>query len=119
MSDRLESLFTLAARVTAAESEPAVLSAIVDEGAELAGAAAAVVGLVEGDVIRVAAARGYPSGYLDPWRTFPLEAGLPMSDVVASGKPVYCSSREERDERWPIFRGTGVTGSEAFVVLDR
>jgi serine phosphatase RsbU (regulator of sigma subunit)/putative methionine-R-sulfoxide reductase with GAF domain len=40
-----------------------------------------------------------------------------MSDVVASGKPVYCSSREERDERWPVFRDTGVTGSEAFVVL--
>ena len=117
MSDRLEFLFTLAARVTAAESESAVLSAIVDEGADLAGAAAAVVGLVEGDVVRVAAARGYPEGYLDRWETFPLEAGLPMSDVVAAGKPVYCSSREERDERWPVFRGTGIAGSEAFVVL--
>src|SRR5258708_4240499 len=117
MSERLESLFTLAARVTAAESEAAVLSAIVDEGADLAGAAAAVVGVVEVDVIRVAAASGYPDGYLDPWQTFPRETGLPMSDVVASGSPVYCASRAERDERWPIFAGTGVRGSEAFVVL--
>jgi serine phosphatase RsbU (regulator of sigma subunit) len=117
MSDRLESLFTLAARVTAAASEGAVLAAIVDDGAELAGASAAVVGIVEGDAVRIAAAHGYPEGYLDPWQTFPLEAGTPMADVIASGEPVYCASREERDERWPVFRGTGVTGSEAFVVL--
>jgi hypothetical protein len=117
MTDRLESFFRFASLVTAARSEHDVLSVIVDQGALLPAAAAAVVGFVEGEQIRVVAERGYPPGYLDPWRTFPLEPGTPMSDAVETGRSVFCSSREERDMRWPGFRGTGNTGSEAFVVL--
>ncbi|HWB22483.1 MAG TPA: SpoIIE family protein phosphatase [Gaiellaceae bacterium] len=117
MSDRLESLFSLAAEVTAAQSEAEVLSVIVTEGVELAEASAAVVGLLDGDFVKLAAAVGYPEGYLDRWAAFPLEAGTPMADVIASKEPLYCSSREERDQRWPRFRGTGNAGSEAFVVL--
>src|SRR5690242_21457847 len=90
---------------------------MVADGAALAGASAAVVGIVDGAVVRVAASQGYPDGYLDRWSEFPLEHGFPMSDVIASGTPVYCSSRAERDERWPRFRGTGRAQSEAFVVL--
>jgi GAF domain-containing protein len=117
ISGRLEALFGLGVRVAAAESEADVLAVIVDQGAGIAGAAAAVVGVAEGDEVRVVAERGYEPGYLDRWRSFPLEPGLPMSDVIASGSPVYCSSRAERDERWPLFRGAGSQGTEALVVL--
>ena len=117
LSDRLESLLRVGSKVAAAPSEQDVLDLIVQDGPPVAGAVAAVVGLVEGDRIRVAAAAGYPEGYLDAWRTFPLDPGTPMSDVIASARPVYCSSREERDRKWPVFRGTGASGSDAFVVL--
>ena len=117
VTDRLEFLLSLGAGLAAAETEGDVLDLIVRDGPQLAAASAAVVGLVDGDLVRVAAEWGYPPGYLDSWRTFPLEPGSPMSDVIASGQPVYCGSREERDENWPVFRGTGASGSEAFVVL--
>ena len=105
--DRLGSLFGLMSRVAAADSEAEALVVVVDRGSVVAGASAAVVGWVEGDLVRVVAERGYPAGYLDSWRTFPLEPGRPMSDVVASGRAVFCGSREERDRRWPLFQGTG------------
>ena len=107
VTERLEYLLRLGARVAAAETEHDVLELIVQDGPLLAGASAAVVGLVDRDLVRVAAEAGYPPGYLESWRTFPLTPGTPMSDVIASGKPVYCGSREERDETWPVFQGTG------------
>ncbi len=117
MTERVVSLFRLMSRVAAAESEAEVLSVVVDEGVVVAGAAAGVVGWIEGDAVRVVAEHGYPAGYLDSWRTFPLEPGRPMADVVTSGQSVYCGSREERDSRWPLFQGTGIESSEAFVVV--
>jgi serine phosphatase RsbU (regulator of sigma subunit)/putative methionine-R-sulfoxide reductase with GAF domain len=117
ISDRLQALFGLGARVAAAEREADVLEVMVRDGASLAGATAAVVGIVEGQLVKVAVAAGYPAGYLDRWAEFPLEAGFPMSDVIASGAAVFCGSRTERDGRWPRFRGTGNATSEAFVVL--
>jgi serine phosphatase RsbU (regulator of sigma subunit) len=117
ISGRLEALFGLGVRVAAAESEGDVLDVIVDQGAGIAGAAAAVVGVADGDSVRVVAERGYEPGYLDRRLSFPLEPGTPMSDVIVSGSPVYCSSRAERDERWPVFRGAGSQAGEAFVVL--
>ncbi len=116
-TQRVKSLFALGTLVAAAESESDVLAVIVHEGAELAGAAGAVVGMVSGDEIAVVADHGYPDGFLDPWQTFPLLEGMPMSDVIRTGEAAYCSSRAERDRRWPIFRGVGLTASEAFVVL--
>jgi serine phosphatase RsbU (regulator of sigma subunit)/putative methionine-R-sulfoxide reductase with GAF domain len=116
-SVRLEALFGFGGRMAAADGEADVLEVMVADGSHLAGAAAAVVGIVEGPLVRVAASTGYPPGYLDPWEHFPLEEGFPMSDVIASRRPVYCSSRAERDERWPRFRGTGNVDTEAFVVL--
>jgi serine phosphatase RsbU (regulator of sigma subunit) len=117
ISDRLEALFGFGAQVAAAESEADVLEAMVSVGAGLSGATASVVGIVEGDIVKVAAAVGYPPGYLDKWAEFPLEDGFPMSDVIAGRAAVWCGSRAERDERWPRFRGTGNSTSEAFVVL--
>lgn len=117
LRDRLGALLAFGSRISAADSEEAILTAIVEQCGPLAGASAAVVGLVEGDQVSLAAALGYPEGYLDPWQTFALTPGTPMTDVLVSGKPVYCTSREERDRHWPVFRGTGADGSEAFVVL--
>ena len=114
-SEQLEVLFRLGSSVLAAESEVQVLAAIVEQALGLANALAATIGIVERDEVRLVAESGYPEGHLDPWRRFPLAKGYPMTDVVVSRKPVYCASREERDRRWPLFRGVGE--SDAFVVL--
>jgi serine phosphatase RsbU (regulator of sigma subunit) len=117
VSDRLELLLSLGSRIAAAETDRDVLQLIVKEGPRLSGASAAVVGVVDGDVIRIEAEVGYPPGYLDTWQTFPFVPGTPMSDVIAGEGAVFCSSREERNEKWPAFRDTGSSGSDAFAVL--
>ena len=112
---RLESLFRLGTDVAAAETEHDVLEAIVGQASGIAGAFAAVVGLIEADHVRVAVHHGYEGDHLDSWRTFPLEPGTPMTDVIASGEGIFCNSREDRDRLWPKFRGVGA--SVAFAVL--
>jgi GAF domain-containing protein len=116
-SEWFESLHRLSSSLASAGSEADVLAVIVDEGARATGAEAAVVGLIAAGQVEVAAQSGYPAGRLDSWSTFPLAAGLPIPDVIASGEAIYCSSLAERDERWPVFRGKGRTESHAFVVL--
>jgi len=117
VSDRLELLLSLGSRIAAAETDRDVLELIVEEGPRLSGASAAVVGVVDGHLIRIEAEVGYPPGYLETWQTFPSVPGSPMSDVIAGEGAVFCSSREERDEKWPAFRETGSSGSDAFAVL--
>ncbi len=112
---RLESLFRLGTDVAAAETETDVLDAVVSQASGIAGAFAAVVGLIEGDVVRIAAEHGYETGHLAPWSTFPLAPGTPMTDVIETGEPLFCTTREERDRLWPQFAGIG--SSVAFAVL--
>src|SRR4051812_41271778 len=112
---RLESLFRLGTHVAAADTEADVLDALVAQVSGIAGAFAAVIGLIDGDSVRVAADQGYPNGHPAEWRTFPLTPGTPMTDVIASGEPIFCSTREDRDKLWPMFRAAG--NSVAFAVL--
>ena len=101
--------------VARAEEETGALEAIVDQASMVAGATLAVVGLMEGNLIRVAASRGVAPGRLDDGLTFAIEPGRPMTDAIALGEPIFCSTREERDRLWPIFRARGE--SVAFAVL--
>ena len=104
---RLEALFRLGTSVAAAENENGALEAIVDQAAGIAGASAAVIGLIDRDHIDVVASRGYAPGNIDDWATFPLEPGTPMTDAIALGEAIFCSNREERDRLWPVFAGRG------------
>jgi serine phosphatase RsbU (regulator of sigma subunit) len=79
----------------------------VDQAAGIAGASAAVIGLIDRDHIDVVASRGYAPGNIDDWSTFPLDPGTPMTDAIALGDAIFCSNREERDRLWPIFVGRG------------
>ena len=47
------------------------------------------------------------------WSSFPLEADVPMSDVIRTGEPLFFASAKERNERYPGVRRTGPGQSRA------
>ena len=50
------------------------------------------------------------------WSSFPLEADVPMSDVIRTGEPLFLASVEERNERYPALADQGQE-SHALVVV--
>ena len=89
---RLEALLRFGTAVARAEEETGALEAIVDQASMVAGATLAVVGLIEGNLVRVAASRGVAPGRLDDGSTFPIEPGRPMTDAIALGEAIFCSN---------------------------
>lgn len=104
-------------RLASVLSEDEVVGVILEETLPLVGAAAGVVGLTRGENVEVVGAIGYPEGRIEPWRSFPVSARLPMSDVIRGRKPVFCRSAEERDRRWPVDWKADLNGTHALVVL--
>ncbi len=116
-AQRLSDFARASGRLSAALSEDEVVAAILGSAAPLLGAAAGVVGLVRGDVVEIVGEFGYPEGRIAPWRSFPLAARLPVSDVIRTTEPAYCSSAAERDERWPVDWKVDLRETHALVVL--
>src|SRR5205807_5792974 len=96
-AERLERLHGVAAALSQAVTVADALNAILTEGIAASGAKAGVVGLVGdgGETIEVAASRGYPPQTIERWKSFPIAARLPLSDVVRTGQAFCCESHRE------------------------
>ncbi len=116
-SQRLGDFARASGRLSAALTEEQVVAAILESAPLLVGASAGVVGLARGGMIEIAGEIGYPEGRIAPWRSFPLAANLPISDVTRTGTPAYCGSAAERDRRWPVDWKVDLSGTHALVVL--
>ncbi len=115
ITGRLDALFRFGTVVAAAEDEAAALAAIAEQASVTVGASFAVVGLIDDDVIRLAASRGLPPKTVEDMSSFPFVPGRPMTDAILLGDAIFCSNREERDRLWPAFRARG--DSVAFAVV--
>ena len=95
-----------------------VLDAILTEGVKAAEAHAGAIGVVaaDGEAIELLAQRGYDPEIMSGWVTFPLDADLPMSEVVRTGEPVFITSIAERNRRYPALSHQGQEG-HALAVL--
>jgi PAS domain S-box-containing protein len=95
-----------------------VLDAILTEGVKAAEAHAGAIGVLapDGETIELLAQRGYDPDIMSGWVTFPLEADLPMSEVIRTGEPVFITSIAERNRRYPGLSHQGQEG-HALVVL--
>ena len=98
-------------------SEEEVVAAILESAAPLVGASAGVVGLVRGELVEIVGEVGYPEGRIAPWRSFPVAAGVPISDVIRTRTPAYCGSAAERDRRWPVDWKVDLRETHALVAL--
>ena len=95
-----------------------VLDAILTEGVRAAEAHAGAIGVLDedGESIELLAQHGYSPEVMAGWASFPLDARLPMSDVVRTGEPLFIPSLAERNRLYPALSSQGQDG-HALVVL--
>ncbi|MBA6437938.1 SpoIIE family protein phosphatase [Streptomyces sp. GMR22] len=82
-----------------------VVNAIADRVLPPFGASGMVVQLIEGDVIRIAGAVGYPQPFLEAIDGASIHEVSPVSEVYHSGAPAFVESAEEYTARYPGMAG--------------
>jgi signal transduction histidine kinase/GAF domain-containing protein len=117
-ADRARRLQRVAELLAEAVTPQEVLDAILTDGVRAAEAHAGAIGVLSGDgeSIELLAQRGYDPELMSSWATFPIDARLPMSEVVRTGKPVFISSLAKRNRIYPDLSHLGQEG-HALVVL--
>jgi PAS domain S-box-containing protein len=117
-ADRARRLQRVAELLAEAVTPQEVLDAILTDGVRAAEAHAGAIGVLSGDgeSIELLAQRGYDPELMTGWATFPVDAQLPMSEVVRTGEPVFISSLAERNQLYPGLSDLGQEGN-ALVVL--
>ncbi len=116
-SQRLSDFARASGRLSAALTETEVVTAILEGAASLVEASAGVVGLVRGELVEIVGEIGHPEGRIAPWKSFPVAASLPISDVIRTRSPAYCGSAAERDRRWPVDWKVDLGETHALVAL--
>jgi len=117
-ADRARRLQRVAELLAEAVTPQEVLDAILTEGVRAAEAHAGAIGVLDedGKTIELLAQRGYDPEVMAGWVTFPLDADLPMSEVLRTGEPVFITSIAERNRRYPALSHQGQEG-HALAVL--
>jgi anti-anti-sigma factor len=113
---RTERLQRLTAALASTLDEEDVARLIVSEGMAALGAIAGVLMLREHDGVRVLAAAGYPPDVLVPGEVMPLDAPLPLVDVLRTGEPFWFESVGDWPESYPA-RSVGLGMSSVAVGL--
>jgi hypothetical protein len=96
---RAERLQRVTAALVEASTTQEVVAALLDQGIAASGAERGVVAVAsdDGAELEVAAWRNYPESMVADFARFPVEAELPLADVVRTARPLYFGSRRERD----------------------
>jgi len=66
--------------------------------------------------LQIVAEHGYSLEVTAVWTTFRVDAPLPASEAVRTGKPVFITSPEDRDTRYPIFKDQPVVEDAAYAI---
>jgi PAS domain S-box-containing protein len=117
-ADGAQRLQRVAELLAEAVTPQQVLDAILTDGVRAAEAHAGAIGVLgeDGKTIELLAQRGYDPQVMSGWVTFPLDAELPMSEVLRTGEPVFIASIEERNRLYPTLSHLGQEG-HALAVL--
>ena len=117
-ADRARRLQRVAELLAEVVTPQEVLDAILTDGVRAAEAHAGAIGVLsaDGESIELLAQRGYDPDVMSSWGTFPVDAQLPMSEVVRTGEPLFISSLAERNRLYPSLSHLGQEGN-ALVVL--
>jgi GAF domain-containing protein len=85
-----------------------VTAVVVREGTEAMRARAGLVALLTPDrgEIEIVMSAGYPEEAVVPWRRFPVDAPVPLSDTVRTGQPIFIETAAEVIERYPALADT-------------
>jgi PAS domain S-box-containing protein len=114
---RLQNLSTQLAKVVEPEE---VVGVVLREALAALDADAGTVGMLDEneETIRVSGYSGYSSAGIAQWETFSIDAPLPLSEVMRTGKPLWVVGKEALLRRYPELARTEIApGSRAFVPL--
>ncbi len=81
------------------------------------GATSGSLCMIEGEELRIAAAAGYPAEVMAHWGRFPVDADLPASEVVRTGRAVFIRNDAERRARYPLFVSAPLVKDEAYAII--
>jgi PAS domain S-box-containing protein len=117
-ADRARRLQRVAELLAEAVTPQQVLDSILTEGVRAAEARAGAIGVLseDGQTVELLAQRGYDTSAMTGWTSFPLEAEVPMSDVIRTGEALFLASVQERNERYPALADQGQDGHALVVV---
>jgi PAS domain S-box-containing protein len=117
-ADRARRLQRVAELLAEAVTPQEVLDAVLTEGVRAAEARAGAIGVVstDGRNVELLAQRGYDPSVMTGWASFPLDAELPMSQVIRTGEPLFIPSRHERNRLFPGLANRGREGHAIVVV---
>jgi signal transduction histidine kinase/GAF domain-containing protein len=117
-ADRARRLQRVAERLAEAVTPQEVLDSILTDGVKAAEARAGAIGVLsdDGASVELLAQQGYDASSMIGWSTFPLDAEVPMSEVIRTGEPVFLASVQERNEHYPALADQG-QDSHALVVV--
>lgn len=99
--DRTVRLQRVTAHLANAMSLDDVAEIVVDEGSAALGARSAGLWRVEGDALLLIRSLNYPAMLMDQLVRIPLVAGRPTADAVLEQTPIYLTSREDYERRYP------------------
>jgi serine phosphatase RsbU (regulator of sigma subunit)/anti-sigma regulatory factor (Ser/Thr protein kinase) len=116
-AQRLASLQTVTAELSRAVTTSDVAAVALGVALTELGADTGSLCMRDGDQLTIAAAAGYESDVLTHWGSFPLDADLPASEAVRTGRPVFLSSSAERAARYPVFAASPVVRDEAYAII--
>src|SRR5207249_10258685 len=110
-------LQSVTASLSEAPTPAEVAEVIVERGLAALGASAASIALRRDSDIEVLRSIGYRDEQVEPWRTFPVDAAVPLADAIRTGNPVFLRSGEERDARYPNLSTSWPTGDRAWAAI--
>jgi K+-sensing histidine kinase KdpD len=101
--ERAERLQQVTAALVEAHTTQGVLDVMLEQGIAATSAARGAIALVcsEGTMLEVRAWHNYPQSMVRDFSRMPIEADLPHTEVARSGRPLFLSSRADRDKRYP------------------
>lgn len=101
LSTRLTLLARVAAELGVANDVATVTEVVISHLSDAVGATVGSLSLVQGDNLVLAGLRGGLEGADERWRTFPIAAHTPASDVVRTGEPIFLIGRAAIDAAYP------------------
>ena len=114
---RLGSLQRVTSELSRAVTRADVAAVVLGLALGELGARSGSLCLLDGDDLDIVDAFGYPDDVMTHWRRFPLDAPLPASEAVRTGRAVFLRSPRERDERYPLLVSSPLVGDNAFAMV--
>jgi PAS domain S-box-containing protein len=112
-SQRIKSLYTVAAALSEAVTPQDVAHVTVHQGLLAVGATAGSLVLLTQDPqwLEMVESVGYPSEVIKRWERFSLDSPIPLAEAVRKGETVYVESPEDRLARYPALAALNAIAS--------